>query len=102
MRLEECRPCLAGRMKGGVRLHITRNGPFGDLESQFEQLSPDPFGTPEWILTCRLTNKRDDLSRKLSLTLGLVLFNVHEQSKALAVPAEQRGRLHNQKHVSPR
>lgn len=62
MGLEEGRPRLTGRMQGGARIHVPLHDPFGDLEAQLEQLPSNTFGTPKWILTCHLTNERNDLS----------------------------------------
>lgn len=73
------------------------NGPFRDGEAEFEEFPPDAFSTPQTIFCGHALNQDDGLGGQCGTTAAVTRPALAEQSKALAMPAQEGVGFEDQK-----
>ena len=81
--------------------HVLLNGSFRDANAELQQLTTDPFSSPEPILRCHFLDQRHCLFRYFRLERSCSGFVLPEEPKTLAMPPQERLWLNNQQCLFP-
>ncbi len=101
MRLQERRPSLTRRRLRSQPTQVFLDAAFGDLDPDFEQLAADRFCALEQIVCCHAPDQIDCGLWQARTRLPCLGLPPPKQSKAFAMPAQQRVWLDDQKRLSP-
>ena len=82
--------------------HVFRYGRLGDLDTQFEQFTMDPWNTPKRICAAHGSDQIANLSRdRWPARLAVADLPAPEEAKALPVPPDDGFRLDDHQGGSP-
>ena len=101
MILQECSPSLTGRSKCPKFAQIRLDSVLSDSGGELEQLSSDPFSTPDRILGCHLLDQIDRLLGDSTLMAPGSRPATPNETKQISMPAQQRVRLNDMKRLFP-
>src|SRR3954471_714970 len=100
MVVEERPPSLGGRP--ALPHHVLGDSRFGDLDSEFQQLAVNAWGTPAWVVPAHDPNQIPHLLWHSGPSwLALSDFPTPEESEALPVPRDDRLGLDNDQSGFP-
>jgi hypothetical protein len=96
--VQKRRPSLAVASQARAA-HVPLDGPLADADTELEQLPSDALGPPAWIAGRHFSDERS--ARRLGSPQG-PRASPPDGAKACPVPAQDRGRLHQQDGCAPR
>ena len=99
---KESSPALAGVVGRRQAVEIAGDGPFGDIEAEFQKLTVNSGSTPRGILVRHPSDKRSDLG--INFRPAQVLWpgtQAPEQTKASPMPGDNGFRFDDDQDVAP-
>ena len=99
---EERAPGLTGWASRADGAHVFLNRPLADADAELEQFAADALGTPKTVGRGRRSDEFDGLSEERPPPALPPRPSTPDEHEQVAMPAQERIRLHHEKRVAPR